>query len=383
MIGEDNVVQIFDSNKNPLGTGLLLNSHIATVDHILNAEKDDYIIKYKDKEYYSNVVYRGKKEFIDIAMLSVEIKTSYTPTYYIYNDEFEFNVVLKGFPKEPDYKQFTNGRKITGKTGLSNFMNKTEDYPYSGDFITIKSGEKITPGFSGAPVFIYNVLIGFVARIQPNEDHYVTNVIPVKYFISILDKKYKRLFGQKRLAKEVYSVKEKLFRTVENQKKNTDTINILALANINDVIKTTYTEQKETLHNSVPKEDTSIEQSRKVALENDDGSCEEEILIFTSTVAADHDIWIKDLDRYRVLWLQRRDAFDESTYNHKCAQEIIEKIERFKYILFNKKERILSFNSRTMKILAEKRVEYFGSKDGKIEGMQKELADRVSSYKIH
>ena len=75
-----NAVKILDINNNLLGSGILLDGHVATVDHILNIETN-YFIKINNNIYPAQVIYRSKDMAtpVDIAMLSVNIHENYKP----------------------------------------------------------------------------------------------------------------------------------------------------------------------------------------------------------------------------------------------------------------------------------------------------------------
>lgn len=188
-------VKILDINNSILGTGLLLDRHVATVDHILNNEIN-YFIEVNGDIYSALVIFRGKDLNIpvDIAMLSVDIRKNYKPDVIevSMNDEVE----IKGFPKEPKYAIYPDGRHISGKVISFNYIDVSNIYPYCGNFITISSTEEISVGFSGAPVFVGDNLAGLVARKHIDNKPNNFNIVPASYFLDADNGNFRSLFGK-------------------------------------------------------------------------------------------------------------------------------------------------------------------------------------------
>lgn len=188
-----NVVKILNCDNKILGTGLLLNHCVVTVDHILGRETK-CLIKFDNNTYIAQVLYRGTDLFIDVAILSVEIQESYMPNTSKAN--LNDNVETKGFPQEDMYRIYTEGRNVSGKVISFNYIDISEQYNYRGSYMTISSHEKITVGFSGAPVFVEETLVGFVARIHIDETPNIINAIPISYFLEINNGYFRNLFGK-------------------------------------------------------------------------------------------------------------------------------------------------------------------------------------------
>lgn len=190
-----NVVEIQDINNNLLGTGILLDCHVATVDHILSNETN-YYTKIDNDIYPAQVIYRGKDMEIpvDIAMLSVEIEEKYKPN--IIEVRLNDKVETKGFPKGDRYAIYQKGRHVSGKVISFNYIDMSSEYSYCGNYITIASDEEITSGFSGAPVFVGDAIIGFIARKHIDGKPNNFNVVPISYYINADNGIFRDLFGK-------------------------------------------------------------------------------------------------------------------------------------------------------------------------------------------
>jgi len=130
---------------------------------------------------------------MDVAFLSVELSSDHKPDY-ILKDYLNNRVKITGYPI--DYPHFNDGRTITAEIVSNNSISETKEYPYKGNYIAIYSFERITTGFSGAPVYIRDELIGFVASEQKGEKSgYITNIVSITHYLNADYKCYQSLFG--------------------------------------------------------------------------------------------------------------------------------------------------------------------------------------------
>ena len=189
----ENVVKITDINGNLLGTGLLLDLHVITVDHILDVNIQ-YYVEYADKKYSASVIFRGKNVHLDIAVLSVDILTEFKPNLIQIGKNSDID--LKGFPQGAKYEAYCKGRNIAGTVISYNYIGATNRYSYEGYFYTIQANEDVTGGFSGAPVFCEDKLAGLVARKHVDNSLQKINVIPISYFFEVENGAFCSLFGK-------------------------------------------------------------------------------------------------------------------------------------------------------------------------------------------
>ncbi len=186
-----NAVRIFNTDHKLLGSGLLLDKYIITADHILSSETNYFA---SDDMYPVKIQYTGREKCIDIAVLAVNTQEKYKPD--MVKPRLNDPVEILGFPQGAKFQIYPHGRHVSGKVISFNFIDISDDYCYRGDYVTVASNEEVTRGFSGAPVFVGDALLGLVARIHIDSKLTNFNVIPVSYFLEAEDGIFRSLFGR-------------------------------------------------------------------------------------------------------------------------------------------------------------------------------------------
>jgi len=201
------VVKILNENKEILGTGLLLNKYVITVHHVIKGSESIFI-EYKGEFYSCEIDYASDKS--DVAFLKIDIDVKNKPDYlYVKEGKLPDEVLSKSYQTkgflcnrdgyEEDYGTYSKGKNLTIKIISSlNYMEATKEYLYDGYYMIIESKTKVTPGFSGAPVYYDlddNIIIGFiVARVLNEKKDYNSRIIPVQTYLNANDGKYRTLF---------------------------------------------------------------------------------------------------------------------------------------------------------------------------------------------
>ena len=209
------VVKILNESNYTLGTGLLLNNYVATVHHVIS-KGQSISIEYKDELYPCEIDYASEES--DVAFLKVNIDVNNRPDFLSKVEEILPDDVsnktqhIRGFPSDGEYYvAYPKGRELTAKIASSlNYMHAVKDYSYEGYYMTLESREKITKGFSGAPVYYDledNALSGFIAATVLDEDvGHITRIIPIQTYLDV-GEKYRALFGVEILPREKKDIK--------------------------------------------------------------------------------------------------------------------------------------------------------------------------------
>ncbi|MCL2173550.1 MAG: trypsin-like peptidase domain-containing protein [Candidatus Bathyarchaeota archaeon] len=171
LLNKNNVVSIHVMGKK-IGTGCIISNDgiIITAAHILDEGVTEYSVKIKDTFYTAELASSGKSQKIDFATLKLVDKINLDLPLLQVNLSIKENsyALTLGFPIEDTKEYYPEGQAIGGKVGA---VNQFSDHGYEGKCASFTTDEQTTKGFSGAPVFINNFLIGSIISEIPLQDN--------------------------------------------------------------------------------------------------------------------------------------------------------------------------------------------------------------------